>query len=127
MMASATTVLIAALGAVLVFSLIGAGLNRWLKPGWAAGGGIEASLGWGAFTAVALPLQTLTGLTQASTVVLALVAVAGAIFAMLFLPRSVRQIAPLPASMTAAPAFRAISQVASRLPPSHTKTLSTPA
>jgi hypothetical protein len=97
MMASATTVLIAALGAVLVFSLIGAGLNRWLKPGWAAGGGIEASLGWGAFTAVALPLQTLTGLTQASTVVLALVAVAGAIFAMLFLPRSVRQIAPLPA------------------------------
>jgi hypothetical protein len=97
MMASATTVLLAALGAGLFFSLIGAGLSRWLKPGWAAGGGVEAALGWGAFTAVALPLQTLTGFNQASTVALALAAVAGAIAALVFLPRGVRQIAPLPA------------------------------
>ena len=70
-MASVSVVLLAALGAAVYFSCLGAALVRWIRPVWAPVAGIGPMLGWAVFSALAFPLQSLFGFGLASTVVLA--------------------------------------------------------
>lgn len=78
-MASTATVLFAALGAALFYTCLGAALTQWLKPRWAVGLAFAPALGWGVFTALALPLQEVVGFGRGSTALLAAAALAGAI------------------------------------------------
>jgi hypothetical protein len=96
MMASVSTVLLAALGATLFFSLLGSALCRWLKLGWSPGGSMEAVLGWAVFSAVTLPLQMLAGFTQVSTAFLVVAAGIASAATLLWLKREKATIAPLP-------------------------------
>ena len=75
-MASIPVVLLAALGAILYFSCLGLALARWLRPGWAPAGSVAPALGWAVFTAVSFAIQNVLGFSQASTVILALLAFA---------------------------------------------------
>lgn len=68
-MASPTIVFLAFFAAILVFSAMGAAMARWLDPRWAPAAGIAPALGWGVFSAVSLPLQTLTGFNATSTTI----------------------------------------------------------
>ncbi len=73
-MASPPIVLLAALGAILYFSCLGLALTRWLRFTWPPAASLAPALGWGVATAVGFAIQTLIGFTQASTAVLALLA-----------------------------------------------------
>jgi hypothetical protein len=95
-MASPLIVVLAALGTGLVFTLVGAGLTRWLRPGWASGGGLEPALGWAVFTALALPAQMLLGLTRLSTAGLLIVATAAAVVVLARRPRGLPILPRLP-------------------------------
>ncbi len=68
-MASPPIVLLAFLAAIVVFSTLGLGMARWLKPGWAPAAGIAPILGWSVFTAISLPLQTVIGFNTTSTTI----------------------------------------------------------
>jgi hypothetical protein len=68
-MASPPIVLLTFFAAIAAFSLMGLAMARWLKPVWAPAAGIAPVLGWSAFTAVSLPLQTLLGFNQISTTI----------------------------------------------------------
>ena len=70
-MASGSVVLLAALGAAVYFSCLGAALVRWIRPVWAPVAGIGPMLGWAVFSALAFPFQSLFGFGPASTAVLA--------------------------------------------------------
>jgi hypothetical protein len=68
-MASIPIVLLAFVAATVAFSIFGLGMARWLAPQWATAAGIAPALGWGVFTAVSLPIQTLAGFNPLSTAI----------------------------------------------------------
>jgi hypothetical protein len=68
-MASIPIVLLGFIAATVAFSVFGLGMARWLAPQWATAAGIAPALGWGVFTAVSLPIQTLVGFNPLSTAI----------------------------------------------------------
>jgi hypothetical protein len=81
-MASIPTVLLAFIAAILVFSVIGLAMARWLGPAWATPGGMAPALGWAVFSAVSLPLQTVTGFNEVTTAILMALALAASLLAL---------------------------------------------
>jgi hypothetical protein len=77
-MASPLLILAALLAAILFFSVVGLALARWIAADWADARALAPALGWGVFTAVGLPLQTLIGLGADATTGLAVLALGAA-------------------------------------------------
>jgi hypothetical protein len=95
-MASPVIVVLAALGTGLVFTLLGSALTRWLAPAWASGRSLEPALGWSVFTALALPVQLLLGLSRVSTAGLLIAALGLAAAVLVAKRRSAPSLLPLP-------------------------------
>ena len=83
-MASIPIIVLTALGAAAFYTLVGYALSRWAWPSWSAASAVAPMLGWGVFTAISFPLQNLCGFSQASTLGLALIALACAIVILRF-------------------------------------------
>jgi hypothetical protein len=82
-MASPLIVIIAFVVASLAFTVMGLAVARWLNPAWAPAAGIAPALGWGLFSAVSLPAQTVVGFNGASTALCAGLAIAAGAFGLL--------------------------------------------
>ena len=82
-MASIPVVLFAFLAAIAIFAVIGLPMARWLDPEWATPGGIAPTLGWGVFSAVSLPLQSVIGFGASSTTILLGLALAASVVVLL--------------------------------------------
>jgi hypothetical protein len=78
-MASTPTILLAGALLAIAFSGFGLALTRWARLGGALGAGLAPTVGWGVFTALALPIQQFSGLTGASTAILGVLATVAAI------------------------------------------------
>ena len=81
-MAWIPTVLIAFVGAGAFYTLIGHALVRRIRPSWSPAAGVAPALGWAIFSAISFPLQNYGGFSRASTVILAGLALVGAVLAL---------------------------------------------